>query len=368
MGPVSRLSVDDRLSLADRFGSDRAAIFHSYESRLRALGSALVTDPSVWAECQGLAELVVTNCARSLHQGEVVLGAEYLPRATGLGSACVASGIDLREVVRAVTELYEAVSDALAGSGAHQPAQADLGRVALAALSRSISAFIQAVWSWYDLAPLGQITRAQLGNRQWLAREIHDWIGNGVSLAIRHLDLYEIYREQELSAAESRIVELRRTLDELLAGTRQLVSSLRLHRAEGGLGAALRSYVRAVESTDAAVDIVVRGDEALVPDHYRDELLAVTREAVRNALAHARATTIVTSLDITATDIRIAVEDDGVGFDAAAQAAAPQGAGLASMRERTRLLGGELAITRPATDGTHVQIWIPLREHRHVDV
>jgi two-component sensor histidine kinase len=360
-------SVADRLSLADRFGSDQAAIFRSYESRLKALGSALLDHPNVWAECQRLAESVVSNCRRSLSEGEVVLGTGYLPRATSLGSACLASGVDLREAVRAGTELYEAVSDALARAGVPYPALVDPQKVALAALSQSISGFIQAVWSWYDLAPVGQLAKVQLGNRQWLAREIHDWIGNCVSLAIRHLDLYEIYRERGQSAAEGRLVELRRTLDELLAGTRQLVSNLRSPWAEGGLGAALRSYVQAV-STHVVVDIVVRGDEALVPDHYRDELLAVTREAVRNALAHARPTTVVASLDITPKQVRIVVEDDGAGFDAETDPAARRGAGLASMRERTRLLGGELVITSRPADGTHVQIWIPLREHGHVDV
>jgi signal transduction histidine kinase len=368
MGTVSRLSVDHRLSVAGRFASDRAAIFRSYESRLRALGSALVADPGIWAECQLLADLVVSNCALSLHQGEVVLGTGYLPRAAGLGSACVASGIDLREAVRAATELYEAVSDALAGAGVRRPDQAALRRVALATLGRSITGFVQAVWSWYEMSPVGQITTAQLGSRQWLAREIHDWVGNSASLAIRHLDLYEIYREQEPAAAEGRLVELRRTLDELLAGTRQLVSSLRQPRAEVGLGAALRSYVRAVGSTGAAVDVVVHGDETLVPEDYRDELLAVTREALRNALAHARASTIVATVDITPASVWVAVEDDGVGFDPDAVPAALRGAGLASMGERTRLLGGELAITRPAAGGTHVRISIPLRGHRHVDV
>lgn len=364
---MSRLSVDDRLLVADRFGSDRTAIFQSYESRLRALGSALVADPPVWAECQQLAELVISNCSRSLRQGEVVLSPGYLPRATGLGSTCVASGIDLREAVVAVCTLYEAVSDALTGVGARHPDRAGLQQVGHAALSRSISASIQAVWSWYGLSPLGQSTTAQMDNRRWLAREIHDWIGNSVSLAIRHLDLHEIYRERDAAAAEARIVELRRTLDELLEGTRQLVSTLRLPRAGAGLGAALRSYVRAVESTDVVVDVIVRGNEALVPDDYRDELLAVAREALRNALAHARAKVVVASLDITAAGVRMVVEDDGAGFDPGADPAR-RGAGLASMRERIRLLGGELAITSQPTDGTHVQFWIPLLECRHVDV
>jgi signal transduction histidine kinase len=326
-----------------------------------------VAHPGVWAECQRLAEMVISNCVRSLHEGEAVVGTGYLPRAAGLGSACVASGIDLREVVRASAELSEAVSDALVAAGAHRPDEAHLQKVALAALSRSISAFLQAVWSWYDVGVVDQVSRAQRGSRQWLAREIHDWLGNCVSLAIRHLDLYEIYRERERPVAEGKLVELRGTLDDLLAGTRQLVSNLRLHHTETGLGASLRAYVQAVESADVVVDVVVRGDEALLPDDYRDEMLAVTREAVRNALTHARPRTVVARVDIAPTHVRAVVEDDGVGFDAEADLSAQRGAGLISMRERTLLLGGELVITSGPTEGTQVQVWIPLPEHGHVD-
>jgi signal transduction histidine kinase len=93
----------------------------------------------------------------------------------------------------------------------------------------------------------------------------------------------------------------------------------------------------------------------------------VTREAVRNALTHARPRTVVARVDIAPTDVRAVVEDDGVGFDAEADLSAQRGAGLISMRERTLLLGGELVITSGPTDGTQVQVWIPLPEHGHVD-
>jgi signal transduction histidine kinase len=362
------MPAEDRLSVADRFDSDRLAIFRGYESRLRALGSALVSDRAVWAECRRYAEVIVSGCAQSIRQGEVCVDGGYLPRATGLGLAAAAADIDLRETVRAVGEVHQPVAAALAGSFAPWPDGLALHRVALAALSQSVSSFTQALWSWHDLAPCGPGTLAQLGNRQWLAREIHDWIGNYVSLAARQLDLYGIYRDRDAAAADARIAALRRTLDELLGGTRQLVSNLRSRRAGGGIGAALREYVRAVDCPDTAVDIVLRGDEALVPPDYTDELLAVVREAVRNALAHARAGTVRAEIDITAAEVWMRVADDGVGFDPAADPPALRGGGgLASMQERVRLLSGELLITSDPTRGTHVQIRIPLGE-RHVDV
>jgi signal transduction histidine kinase len=393
-GPVTGMQADERLPAADRFDADRVAVFRDYEARLRAQDSPLVADAGVWAECQRYAELVVSACARSLRTGEVGVGTSYLPRATGLGVASAAAGVELRDTVRAVVELHQPVAGALAdavaggagragGAGSAggagpdplaggpvrpgDPAVTAAHRAALDTLSGTISAFVRAVWSWHDLAPRGPATLAQLGNRQWLAREVHDWIGNYVSLAVRQLDLYGVHRDRDPAAAAARIAELRRTLDELLTGTRQLVSDLRPRRTGSGIGEALREYVRAVDCADTAVDIAVRGDEALVPAEHRDELLAVVREAVRNALAHARAGAVHAEVDITAAEVRMRVADDGVGFDPDAAPSAVSGGGLAFMQERVRLLGGDLLVTSQPSSGTQIQVWIPLRE-RHVDV
>jgi signal transduction histidine kinase len=375
-GPVTRLSTDERLPAADRFEGDRGAVLGHYEARLRALHSPLVADAAAWAACRRYAELVMSSCAWSLRTGEVSPAVSYLPRATGLGVAAAAAGVPLRETVRGVVELHQPVAqaladaaagcpgpDPLAGGPVHGPAAAG-HRAALATLSETISAFVRAVWSWHDLAPTGPATLAQLGNRQWLAREVHDWIGNYVSLAVRQLDLYGIHRDRDPAAAETRIAELRRTLEELLTGTRRLVSDLGRRRTGSGIGEALREYVRAVDSADTAVDIAVRGDETLVPAEHRDELLAVVREAVRNALAHARAGAVHAEIDITGARVLMRVADDGVGFDPVDD---PGGGGLAFMRERVRLLSGELQVTSKPAHGTQVQVWIPLRE-RHVDV
>ena len=56
----------------------------------------------------------------------------------------------------------------------------------------------------------------------------------------------------------------------------------------------------------------------------------------------------------------LAVRDDGTGFSAADRARASLG--LVSMRERVRLVGGELDIVSRPDHGTSVVAWVPLRE------
>ena len=68
-------------------------------------------------------------------------------------------------------------------------------------------------------------------------------------------------------------------------------------------------------------------------------------------------------LRITEDHVRATVEDDGRGFDPAD--ATFGGTGLASMRERVTLLGGNLGLASSSGRGTRVEVSIPLPRDRH---
>jgi len=90
-------------------------------------------------------------------------------------------------------------------------------------------------------------------------------------------------------------------------------------------------------------------------------LYRLVQEALTNVGKHAQVDCARVALGYEDGVIRLAVEDDGAGFDAAAphKAAAPQGLGLIGMRERIDQLGGRLAITSQVGQGTRVLALIP---------
>ena len=91
-------------------------------------------------------------------------------------------------------------------------------------------------------------------------------------------------------------------------------------------------------------------------------LFAATRELLLNAVKHARAGQAVVRMRARNSNVRIEVEDDGVGFDPAAKPSGPgcSGFGLAHVRERARFLGGDLTFrTRPGL-GTQAVLSLPL--------
>lgn len=100
--------------------------------------------------------------------------------------------------------------------------------------------------------------------------------------------------------------------------------------------------------------IALRHDEELETAVYE-----IVREALVNAMRHANPTRVVLEVveDDAVGEMRIAVRDDGQGFDLAAAAG---GLGLAGMRERAELCGGSLEVHSFPGEGTEVRAAIPV--------
>ncbi len=89
-------------------------------------------------------------------------------------------------------------------------------------------------------------------------------------------------------------------------------------------------------------------------------LFRIAQEALRNATRHAGAQQITLSLRGLDGELHLAIQDDGCGFDATLKRDRPS-LGLAGMRERVHLVGGELDIESAPGHGTTVLAWVPLK-------
>ncbi len=95
-------------------------------------------------------------------------------------------------------------------------------------------------------------------------------------------------------------------------------------------------------------------DEALDPD-LRTGVYRLVQEALTNVGKHARAQHVEVRIERRAEGLEVRVADDGGGFDTAAPTA---GFGVAGMRERAALMGGDLEI-RSGAGGTVVRAILP---------
>jgi len=91
----------------------------------------------------------------------------------------------------------------------------------------------------------------------------------------------------------------------------------------------------------------------------------ILQEALTNVATHAAASNVRISVSVVATELRIAISDDGRGI-AVDQTSGSVALGILGMRERASLLGGTVAVRRGRRRGTIATIVIPLTERRRV--
>jgi signal transduction histidine kinase len=93
-----------------------------------------------------------------------------------------------------------------------------------------------------------------------------------------------------------------------------------------------------------------------LPPVWQENLLHIGQEALTNALKYARPHNFETRLTFNTKQLRLELRDDGDGFRVKDR---HDGFGLAGMRERVELMGGELKITSARDKGTKIIVTLP---------
>ena len=94
------------------------------------------------------------------------------------------------------------------------------------------------------------------------------------------------------------------------------------------------------------------------------EVLRVLQEALTNVRKHADATVVRINAEVQDSTLRLTVMDNGRGFRT--DETTGEGLGVQGMKERARLMGGELRVTSEPSGGTTVDLEVPVRDN--VDV
>jgi PAS domain S-box-containing protein len=206
-----------------------------------------------------------------------------------------------------------------------------------------------------------RLIEAHEEERTRLARELHDDIGQQVALLLLRLEVVKQRVEvpmPELGQEIGRAIETATTL----AGDVQSLSH-RLHSSQLkhlGLEAAARA-VCAELSECTTVDVQFHSESPLagLPEDVSLCLYRVLQEALQNAVKHSRSRHIDVWLGNDASSVELIVRDSGIGFDPN-PASQGRGLGLVGMKERLKLVGGELTIDARRAAGTTIRARVPL--------
>jgi PAS domain S-box-containing protein len=196
---------------------------------------------------------------------------------------------------------------------------------------------------------------AILDERQRLARDLHD----SVTQSLFSLNLLaEGYRRHASQASSEQIdawfEELGLSAHQALKDMRLMLYELRPSTIQqDGLVTAIRHRLDAVETrSNVRVDLIVKGNPALLNKVEEQELYYIAQEALNNTLKHAFALKVEFRLAVYPKSIKMEILDNGIGFDV--KNVQVGGMGLANMAERARKLSGKLTIQSQANLYTRV--------------
>jgi PAS domain S-box-containing protein len=208
----------------------------------------------------------------------------------------------------------------------------------------------------------GRLIQAQEAERTRIGRELHDDIHQ--QLVLLSIILDQVQQTLPESAAEIRpkLDEAREQLYSVSADVHAL--SHRLHSAKLdylGLASASASLCREFSKQQALkIDFHSEGVLNELPKEISLCLYRILQEALQNALKHSGSRPMCVSLIGTSDEIQLTVRDWGAGFDPAEALKGP-GLGLTSMKERMKLVDGDLSIESQPQGGTTIHARVPLK-------
>jgi signal transduction histidine kinase len=202
---------------------------------------------------------------------------------------------------------------------------------------------------------------AVLQERLNLAREIHDGLASDLAAVVALFKYYEQRRERDAEDAGQLLPQLRSMTEEILAGARDILRSLRPKtiRSEGLLASLLKLVDQFGRVNLVETNVSIRGEENAIPAEQKEVIFQVLRESLSNVRKHSRARNLWIVLDLSSAPWVMTVRDDGRGFDVRRVAEDPRKVGsygLVGMRERAELMGGTLEIVSQSLEGTVVTL------------
>lgn len=208
-----------------------------------------------------------------------------------------------------------------------------------------------------------RLIEIQETERRAVARELHDEIGQ-VLTAVK-INLQALARPDSAAAAEPGLCDSIQILEHAIQRVRDRSMDLRPAVLDDfGLVPAVRWYLER-HAARAGFALQLRADPGLrrYPSEIETACFRIIQEAVTNTMRHACATTLRIEIESLAPGLRLAIMDDGKGFEvesARARALAGGSIGLAGMQERVDFLDGALEIDSAPGRGTHIEVFLPL--------
>ncbi|MEX2547714.1 MAG: sensor histidine kinase [Chloroflexota bacterium] len=224
--------------------------------------------------------------------------------------------------------------------------------------SRSDLRALSSAYAALDRLRMSEAERATLEERTRLARELHDGLAQDLWFAkLKHERLVPHVPDEHRALA----TEVTQAIDAAIAEAKQAVVTM---RAADERERPLEELItRTVDDfagrSGVRADLAVADLPAALEPRTQVEVLRILQEALTNVRKHADATVVRVNAEAADGNIRLTVIDNGRGFRP--DETSGEGLGVQGMKERARLMGGDLIVSSEPSGGTAVHLEVPIR-------
>ncbi|HUL34475.1 MAG TPA: MASE1 domain-containing protein [Candidatus Eisenbacteria bacterium] len=206
----------------------------------------------------------------------------------------------------------------------------------------------------------GRLITAQEEERTRIARELHDDLNQRMAVVQIGIEEFAEGSSGLSFEAKQRLHNLAEIISDVSSDLHGL--SHQLHPATLEILGLVTSLKRVCTEFSAQHNLDVQFVYKDIPEEISSDvtlcLLRIVQEGLRNIVKHSGAATGQIELFGFGGEIHLCISDSGCGFNMESAKDAP-GLGLVSMRERLRLVGGQLSIESQSTFGTRIRVRIP---------
>lgn len=192
---------------------------------------------------------------------------------------------------------------------------------------------------------------------QYISRDIHDNIGQFISLAKLQLNTLDF---DHLNMAKEKIIHSADLLTQALDDLRDLSKSLSSEMIRNnGLVAAVEqqiAYLKKLEVVEVNFEVI--GENRFLDEQKEIFIFRIVQEAVNNIIRHSDARKVNILLSYEQGQLSLSVADDGKGFDRSV-VHSPQSSGIINMTKRAKLIGASFNIWSNLGTGTNVNLAVP---------
>ena len=207
---------------------------------------------------------------------------------------------------------------------------------------------------------LARLTTASEEERRYVAREIHDELGQLLTGLSLNLKLCQQSMREDPDMAHEYLAKANALVRETIDEAHRLIEDLRPAVLDDyGLIPALQEELRKrLEPLGIGIRLETAGEMEAFPAEMTTAAFRIVQEAVTNVIRHANARQVNVRVERAADGLTVTVEDDGTGLPGKDRLDLG-GLGILGMQERADALGGHLEVSCRHPNGTRVALWLP---------